>query len=238
MLSGCFPVDEGASTASVNVSLTDMGVSSAAISRWLDWRTSDSNPLNFELGDTDSDFYLGLHLDNADGLYGESVNYDETTSTIKANVWVRGCTSCVFRVTIFITETMGQSLLPVRVVKTFSGASSEFSVKERESANVTMEIKQLPVGQISIRPRGNPSDEYEISLVDRDENVRFPIVKRQPTSVDSSVLFSNIPIGRIMNVQVRNAGAEAFTSVSEKGQELEITLSYPNKTYTYEFDLP
>jgi hypothetical protein len=235
---GCFPADEGAATASMSIPLTNMGVSSSAIDQWLAWRSQEIKVATFDLGAAGSDFYLGLHVENADTLLGESVYHNLDTNTIVVTVWVQKCTHCTFEVTIFTVDTINASFLPTRVVTTYSGVSEPIDILPNRAPAVSIDIKSIPVGKISCKPRVDSTVGYELSAVDYKEGVRFPSALRATGFLDSSVVLSNIPYGRVMNMQVRKPGAASYVTATDNGQELNILLSSPDSISYCEFDMP
>jgi hypothetical protein len=226
--SGCFPADEGAQT-SMSIPLTDLGVSSAAVTHWVDWynQNQETKQADFDLGIVGSDFFFGLQVENAETLTGQSVTYDETQNTIIANVWVLGCKQCVFQVTIF-TVTDNVTAQPLRVVKTFWGKSSEVTIETQEITQVDMSVKLLDVGQIICRSTGAALDEYELSAVDAMTGVRFPSGTSIVGNAAFSVLLSNIPKGRKMEIEIRKNALAAFESAKYQGNNINVMIPDPS----------
>ncbi len=244
-ISGCFPDDRGAEPASMNLPLTNLGASPSAVNHWLTWLANQEKKLaeeklpNFDLGPVGADFYLGIHVDNASELFGQSVTYDEANNMISVVVYVNECNECDFRVTIFIVETTVGAAAPVRMVSTFSGTSPIITVAPAASADVTMDVQQLPTGQIKCQPVGAVADGYEIVAIDENENVSFPSVTRISGSADPSVLLPNIPIARPMILQGRRTAVDEFVNLFEQdGTQIEPSIDNPNETKSYEFVMP
>lgn len=238
-ISGCFPADEGSQPASMNLPLTSLEVSPLAVNHWLAWFNQETKAANFNLGPVGSDFYLGIHVENASMIFGQSVTYDEVNNTISVVVYVNECNECDFRVTLFIVDTTVGAAAPVRMVRTFSGTSPTITAAPAGSADVTMDVQQLPTGQIKCQPVGAIADGYEIIVIDENENVSFPSVTRVSGSADPSVLLPNIPIARPMILQGRKTAVDEFADLKDKnGKRIEPSIDNPNETKSYEFVMP
>lgn len=221
---GCFPSDEGVSNASLNLSIADMGVSASAVSDWLNWRAQDNNQVNYDLGVTGNDFYLGLHILNAELIYGDKFTYDTTQNVLTANIYVQKCDLCAFKATLYTVKANDNvTLAPARQVNTFYGKSPLFTLS-RQPVTVDMNVEQVSAGQVYCKPVNDPPNGYALAAVDPDEGVRFPSAIRTNGSADSGVTLSNIPKGWIMDIQVLKEGTSEFQPATKDGNQIQVLI--------------
>ena len=228
-LGACFADSQNENNMSMRFSMSDLGINVApqAIRGWSDWLGTVQQPLEgepFNLGDQSLNFYMGLRLQcseiavSLEGL-GQSVNLltENQEEILEISLMVGPCTSGVFSAAIFWDEE--------GVISTFTGTSQPKDLPPLDGLPVGLDAYYHPTGKIScFFDSSDLQGEIELSVVDREENVRFAQTVATASGGTQFFTLDNIPIGRVVRVEVKDASG-AYSTLAET-----VLVSYAGET--------